>query len=86
MKVKELLKEVPFTDYEIYTSPFSRLSFHTDNIRDYTEDDYLDKEVLFHQLYDEDHYDKTILANSCVSADFGEWYDDKNATVLCILV
>ena len=85
MTVKELLKNETYSDYEVYTSPFGKKSFHTDNIRFY-EEDYLDKDVKSYCVMDEEEYDSTILANSCTKADFKEWYDDEKATVLCILV
>lgn len=38
------------------------------------------------ELMDEELYQRTIAANSSEDVDFGEWYDDKDARVLCILV
>lgn len=35
---------------------------------------------------DEEEYDETILANSGIKADFDDWYDDKEAKVLVIVL
>lgn len=65
--------------------------FHTDNCvslggdssyGNYTED----MEVSLYELMDEEEYNNTLLANGCLDADFDEWYGDKNAKILCIMV
>ena len=38
------------------------------------------------QLMDEEEYDNTLLANSCTSADFEDWYGDKDAKVLVVVL
>lgn len=38
------------------------------------------------QLMDEEEYDSTILANSSMSADFEDWYGNKNAKVLVVVL
>lgn len=45
-----------------------------------------DMEAVSYQLADEDMYDKTVLANSEIAADFEDWYGNKDAKVLCILL
>lgn len=45
-----------------------------------------DMEAVSYQLADEDTYNKTVLANSEIAADFDDWYGDINAKVLCILL
>ena len=43
-------------------------------------------EAVSYQLADEDTYNKTVLANSEIAADFEDWYGDDTAKVLCILM
>ena len=38
------------------------------------------------QLMDEQEYDDTILANSSMCADFEDWYGDKDAKVLVVVL
>ena len=38
------------------------------------------------QLMDEEEYDSTILANAMYDADFEDWYGDKNAKVLVVVL
>lgn len=45
-----------------------------------------DMEAVSYQLADEDTYNKTVLANSEIAADFEDWYGDDTAKVLCILM
>lgn len=35
---------------------------------------------------DEEDYQHSILANSCEVADFAQWYDDKDAKVLVMML
>ena len=60
--------------------------FHTDNCKDIEEGFNDETEVGLYELMDEDDYNHSILANSCTSADFEEWYGDKDAKVLCIML
>lgn len=87
MKVKELIvtNDKVVANYEIYYSPFGKESFHTDNIRRYDEQDAMEKQVIKYAVMDESEYDSTICANTD-PADFSEWYDNKDAKVLVILV
>lgn len=39
-----------------------------------------------YSLMDETEYNNSILANTDTYADFANWYDDKNAKVLCALI
>lgn len=45
-----------------------------------------DMETVSYQLADEGTYDKTVLANSEIAADFEDWYGSEDAKVLCILL
>jgi hypothetical protein len=38
------------------------------------------------QLMDEEEYANTILANSSMEADFADWYGDKDAKVLVVVL
>lgn len=70
-----------YVDTEVYTGDH----FHTDYCR--STDEYTGESVVKDwSLMDEDEYNNSILANACPSADFEEWYDDKNAKVLVILI
>jgi hypothetical protein len=87
-ELKERLKKqgTEYCDIEVFVKACSnsRLTFRTDDIRGI--DDYNDNsKVLDYRIMDEKDYDTSILANGCIRADFEEWYDDKNAKVLCIM-
>lgn len=59
--------------------------FHTDNCmcaEEFTDE----SEVGFYELMDEEDYENSLCANSCVTADFDEWYGNKDAKVLCIML
>jgi hypothetical protein len=88
-ELKELLKKQgkEYCDIEVFVMACSnsRLTFHSDyiwGIIDYSDN----SKVLDYEIMDEKDYDTSILANGCMRADFKEWYNDKNAKVLCILV
>ncbi|WP_304239965.1 hypothetical protein [Phocaeicola plebeius] len=93
-RIADLLKEEVglCADIEVYGYKGVNHSIHTDCIVS------LDDEMNFNELYcaginefdfevmDEDDYNNTVLANSCISADFEELYGDKNAKVLIIVL
>lgn len=60
--------------------------FHTDNCKGIEEGFDDESEVGLYELMDEDDYNDSILANSCMKADFGEWYGSKDAKVLCMML
>jgi hypothetical protein len=87
-EVKEMYKG-QYDEIEVY-EPNSRGNhypnhFHTDNCK-YTEEYSDESEVGLYELMNEDDYEHSINANSCVTTDFEEWYDDKEAKVLCIML
>lgn len=91
MTVKEVKEtyEGKFADIEVYvpisTGEFYPDHFHTDNCTG--TDDYSESaEVGLVELMDEDEYNSSLLANCDVAADFGDWYGDKNAKVLCVML
>lgn len=86
-------------DVEIYQFRSPMHSIHTDSITSiYGKDE--DGGDLFDDIdqlpdrefeaawmwMDEAEYNQTILANSSITADFAEWYGDKNAQVLVIIL
>lgn len=92
MNIKEVINTYKneYTDIEVYYSISRNGDIHTDNLRfieEIPEDD-MDGtgEVISWDLMDEEDYNNSVLANSCIEADFAEWYDDKNAKVLVILM
>lgn len=92
MTIKEVKEHYKgqYVDCEIYRFNGSVHNIHNDFI--YTPDDiendqYSENEkVVYESLMDEEDYDMTINANSCVTTDFDEWYGDKNAQVLVIIL
>lgn len=80
-EVKEMYKNRDYVDMEVYTGDH----FHTDFCK-WTDEYSDDSEVKGWSLMDEEEYNNTILANACPQADFEEWYDDKNAKVLVLLI
>lgn len=87
-ELKELLKEQgnEYYDIEVYKYTFdNHKSIHTDYIT--SIEDYNDNtEVEDYQLMNEEDYNNSILANSSKQADFEEWYDDKDAIVLVVIM
>ena len=45
-----------------------------------------DMEVGLYELMDEEEYNNTIMANCDIYADFEDWYGDKDAKVLCVMI
>lgn len=85
---KKLLKKC---DYEIWKSnkKVPSIDFlHTDNIErtDLSVKDLHEDQVMCYGLVNEKEYNNTIMINSSEQADFEEWYEDKNAKVLIIVV
>lgn len=87
-EVKEMYKG-EYADVEVYKTDevgdhYPR-HFHTDNCK--AIDDYMEEaEVGLYELMDEEEYNNSILANTSERADFADWYDDKEAKVLCIML
>lgn len=79
-------------EVEYFFTLNNEVSYHTDQLI-YLDDQYYidpnketDTPVLDYELMTEEEYDRTILGNACISADFADWYGDKNAKVLCVLL
>lgn len=88
-EVKELYKG-QYVDCEIYRFRDFTHRVHSDFI--YTPDDVEDdqynenEEVVYEELMDEEEYGRTVIANCDVTADFGDWFGDKNAQILVIIL
>lgn len=90
MTVNGLLKKFPEGIYfEIYrrkdATYHPRNPFHGDYIQ-FVENAGLSSEVETWELMNEEDYRKSICANSSDEVNFEEWYSDKDARVLCILI
>ena len=88
-EVQELAKQAA----EVQIFRFTQLDryirkIHTDNTAcmDMNVDDLPEEFKGDVQLMDEEEYDNTLLANSCTSADFEDWYGDKDAKVLVVVL
>lgn len=74
-------------DVEIYTADFNHYrGFHSDFISGtiLSLSDLPDEFIGDYEIMDEEDYNNSVLANSCMSADFKDWYSNKNAKVLVI--
>lgn len=82
--IRDIIKSHPDMDWEIYEGDH----FHTDYCSWVDPDEVdLDNEMdLDWEVFNQEEYNNTILANSCESANFDDWYGDENAKVLCILI
>lgn len=61
--------------------------FHTDNCYSLNDSEYSNEdEVGLCDLMGEEEYEHSILANVSDKADFTDWYGDKDAKVLCIML
>ena len=92
MTIREIIeKHKEVAAVEIYESigigSHFPISFHTDNctyIEDYDPDK--DYSPIMFSVVDEDEYNKTINANTCMTDDFEDLYGNKEAKVLLIMV
>lgn len=88
-EVKNMFKD-QYADVEYYKNSFKgthQIDFNMEHCTGVdTSEVNDDMEAVSYQLANEDIYDKTVLANSEIAADFDDWYGDSNAKVLCILV
>lgn len=92
MTIKEVKEHYKgqYVDCEIYRFNGSVHNIHNEFI--YTSDDIENdeynenEEVVYEELMDEEEYGKTVIANCDVTADFEDWYGDKNAQVLVIIL
>ena len=88
-EVKNMFKD-QYADVEYYRNTFNCTHQIDFNLEYCTSVDACevndDMETVSYQLADEDTYDKTVLANSEIAADFEDWYENKDAKVLCILL
>lgn len=91
MTIKEVkeMYDKQYKDVEVYepnsSGKYYPNHFHTDNCK--CVDEYTDEsEVGLYELMDEEDYNNSIMANSSEYADFEEWYDNKDAKVLCIML
>ena len=79
-----------YAEVEVYQSSDMIRSLHSDFITcisaSNSEELYENLDVAHHELMDEKAYNESILANSCESADFETWYNDKDAKVLVVIV
>lgn len=93
MTIKELLATIDtkeYADIEVYEPMFNNddtrsYAFATDFIKAVDEDEQ-NREVIHYSLMDEEDYNNSICGNTGLKADFDEWFDDKNAKILCVLV
>jgi hypothetical protein len=78
-------------DFEIYESvgrgEHFPNHFHTDSCKpaDFPDLDQ-ERDRILYAVMDEEEYNDTLLANTCIEADFAEWYNNKDAKVLVIMV
>ena len=97
IKLSEKLGD-DYVQIEIFESmkplKLGKSNFHTDNIESIDDpgsaakmiEIYGDFEVVDFAFMNEEEYGQTVLSNTCAEVDFEEWYGDKNAVILCILL
>lgn len=88
-KIKTVCDTLNVADIEIFYSRNGKPNIHSDNLEslDIGIDDICwHGNVLTSEPMTESEYNKTVLANSCISADFETWYGDKNAQVMVVLI
>lgn len=88
-EVKNMFKN-QYVDIEYYRSNDNHSHIITFNMEYCTGIDACevtnDMEVIAYQLMNEQEYNENLLANSGITCDFDDWYGDKTAKVLCILL
>lgn len=85
-EVKEKF-EGQYKEIEAYKYSGLNHSINTDTVDgiDLLDVDGCEK-VLDYYLMNEDDYNNTLLANSCITADFADWYGDNNAKILVVVI
>lgn len=92
MTIKEVKEQYKgqYVECEIYRFTGSVHNIHSDfiYISDDIEDDQYNEneEVVYEELMDEEEYGRTVIANCDVAADFEDWFGDKNAQILVIIL
>lgn len=87
LTLAEVKNLTEYTDIELYTAKDrDHRNFHSDYIKSYEGEEKDELLIVDYQLMDEDDYNHSVVANTCVSADFTEWYGDKDAKVLVCIV
>lgn len=71
---------------EVYYSRDGKEHYHTDNLESAEGVDMWREDILGFAEMDQEEYARTVLANSSIEANFGEWYDDEGATVVVVLL
>lgn len=92
MTIKEVKEHYKgqYVECEIYRFTDFTHRVHSDFI--YTPDDIENdlynenEEVVYEELMDEEEYGMTVIANCDVTADFEDWFGDKNAQILVIIL
>lgn len=90
MKISEIIEKYgnEAAEIEVYRLTVNQRYYrgiHTDVIKCVDDYEYND-EAIDYELMDEEEYDNTVLCNTCVCADFAEWYGDNAKKVLVIIV
>lgn len=86
--IKEVIEERgnEVADIEIYKFTGCRHDIHNDFIKSVDVSHNSEIEIYDYEIMDEEDYERTVLANVDLFADFEEWYGDKNAKVLVIML
>lgn len=91
MSVKEIIEEnmEKVVDFEVYQYTDRMQKLHCDYIKnidgEFSRVVYEELEAQDYRIMDEKEYSETVLGGH-EQADFAEWYDDKNAKVLVIML
>lgn len=90
MTIKEVKEHYrgQYVECEIYRFTDFTHRVHSDFISDDIEDELYNEneEVLYEELMDEEEYGMTVIANTDTVADFADWFGDKNAQILVIIL
>lgn len=88
-EVKNMFKD-QYADVEYYRNAFGcthQIDFNLEHCTGVDANEINDDmEAITYQLADEGTYNKTVLANSEIAADFDDWYGSEDAKVLYILL
>lgn len=86
LKEMKLKENGNYVDMEVfYLNNSKDVSYHTDKIK--SCDDYEDNmTIIDYRLMNEQEYNDTVLANSCIEADFQDWYGKTDCKILVAIV
>lgn len=84
-EIKEIMQKNNCADLEMVTLENYGRGLHTDNIK-MNVDILGDRKIVDYYIMNEKEYNNTMCANSSITANFEDWYGNKEAKVIVVIV